>query len=86
MRGAMPPLLQHAFMAWCSVKKVQEELYTLPFYLTHISTVKTESARSSEMLVSYHDTTRRHNLEDRDLNLQRHENFKSRVHVYFLWK
>jgi len=34
MRGALHPLLQYAFMAWCSVK-AQGQLYTLPtFYLT----------------------------------------------------
>jgi hypothetical protein len=27
MRGAIPPLPQYAFMAWCSVKKAQGQLY-----------------------------------------------------------
>jgi hypothetical protein len=27
MRGAIPPLPQDAFMAWCSVKKAQGRLY-----------------------------------------------------------
>jgi hypothetical protein len=27
MRGAVSPLPQHAFMAWCSVKKTQAQLY-----------------------------------------------------------
>jgi hypothetical protein len=30
MCGAIPPLPQYAFMAWCSVK-VQGQLYLLPF-------------------------------------------------------
>jgi len=30
MRGAIPPLPQNAFMAWCLVK-AQGQLYTLPF-------------------------------------------------------
>jgi hypothetical protein len=37
-----------------------------------------EAARSSETLVSYRNTARRHNPEDLDLNLQRSENLKSR--------
>jgi hypothetical protein len=32
MRGAIPPLPQYAFMAWCSIKKAQGQLYLLPFY------------------------------------------------------
>jgi hypothetical protein len=32
MSGAIPPLPQHAFMAWCSVKKAQKQLY---LYLYH---------------------------------------------------
>jgi hypothetical protein len=32
MRGAIPPLPQYAFMAWCSVKnKAQGQLYLLPY-------------------------------------------------------
>jgi hypothetical protein len=27
MSGAIPPLPQYAFMAWCSVKKAQGQLY-----------------------------------------------------------
>jgi hypothetical protein len=30
MSGAIPPLLQYAFMAWCPVK-AQGQLYLLPF-------------------------------------------------------
>jgi hypothetical protein len=33
-----------------------------------------EAARSSEMLVSYHNTTWHHNPEEFDLNLHCHEN------------
>jgi hypothetical protein len=36
MRGAIPPLPQYVFMAWCSVKEAQGQLY---FYLTGIITV-----------------------------------------------
>jgi hypothetical protein len=32
MRGAIPPLPQYAFMAWCLVK-AQRQLYLLPFVL-----------------------------------------------------
>jgi hypothetical protein len=38
-----------------------------------------EAARSSEMLVTYRNTARRHNSEDLDLNLHRRENFISRT-------
>jgi hypothetical protein len=36
----------------------------------HCFTLKMEAARSSEMLVSYHNTTWRHNPKDLDLNKQ----------------
>jgi hypothetical protein len=34
MRGAIPPLSQYAFIAWCSVKIAQGQLYILssPYY------------------------------------------------------
>jgi len=34
MRRAIPPLPQYAFMAWCSVKKAQGQLYLSPFITT----------------------------------------------------
>jgi hypothetical protein len=39
--------------------------------------VKMAAARSSEALIPYHNTTRRHNPEDLDLNLYLRENLKS---------
>jgi len=41
-------------------------------------TLKMEAARTSETLVSYHNTTLRHSPEDLDMNLHRRENLKSR--------
>jgi hypothetical protein len=41
--------------------------------------VKTEAAKSSEVLVSYHNAALRHNPEDLDLNLHRRENLKSLI-------
>jgi len=40
--------------------------------------MKMEAARTSEMLVSYHNTTQRRRPEDLDMNLNRSENHKSR--------
>jgi len=42
------------------------------------SQVKMETARSSELLVSSHNTTQRQNAEDIGLNLDRRKNLKSR--------
>jgi len=38
-----------------------------------------ELTYTSKTLVSYHNTTRRYNLEELDLNLHRRENFKFRL-------
>jgi hypothetical protein len=35
MSGAMPPLPQYVFMAWCLVKHMDNFTFTLPFYLLH---------------------------------------------------
>jgi hypothetical protein len=33
MRGAIPPLSQHAFKAWCSVKKKDRDSFTFYIYI-----------------------------------------------------
>jgi hypothetical protein len=36
MRGAIPPVIQYAFMAWCSVKKAQGQQYAHTQTHTHL--------------------------------------------------
>jgi len=48
-------------------------------FIANNFTLKLEAALSSETVVSYHNTTWRHNLEDLDLNLHSPENLKSRI-------
>jgi hypothetical protein len=36
MRGAIPPLLQYDFMAWCSVKQRDFTFYTLEQFIKYV--------------------------------------------------
>jgi Co/Zn/Cd efflux system component len=49
-----------------------------------VFTLKIEAARSSETLVSYHDTTQHQNPKDLDMDLQRRENLRIRKTTFFL--
>jgi hypothetical protein len=44
-----------------------------------------EASKSFETFVSYHNTTTRHNPEDRDLNPHRRENLESRTNCVVLF-
>jgi hypothetical protein len=72
MHGAIPPLSQYAFIAWCLVKKkAQGSLKVL--YL------EDRGIKVFETLVSFHSATRCHNLEDLDFNPHRSEGLKYRI-------
>jgi hypothetical protein len=61
-----------------SVQFSSLDLTWLDFTSLHF-TLKRETAKSSETLVSYCNTTRRHSTEDLDFSLYRRENLKSRI-------
>jgi len=48
-----------------------------------LAALKMEAARSSEMLISSHNTMQHHNPQDLNLNLHCHENTRSCIKYYF---
>jgi len=64
MSGATPPLLQYAFMMWCSVKKeAQGQLYCLPLCTRKENMITDESSWSQNYnyykCLYYFETTKR---------------------------
>jgi hypothetical protein len=47
MCGAIPPLTQYAFMAWCSVKKAQGQLLHLPSIIVIIIIIITTTTTTT---------------------------------------
>jgi len=63
-----------------------EDLSASMFAIFTLKMIRMESARSSETLVSYLTTTRRHNPEDHVLNLHCHENVKFHIKNFVVIK
>jgi hypothetical protein len=72
-----PPPPPNVFMVWCLIKhRICLHGVVVSFLGDDGGTQQMEAVRPSETLVSYRNTTRRHNPEDRGLNLHRRENLK----------
>jgi hypothetical protein len=61
MRGATPPLLQYAFMAWCSVK-AQGQLYLTLVFRSYL-TIQNLMHKATELVLSKFFIKQRHGYE-----------------------
>jgi hypothetical protein len=47
--------------------------------------MKMETASSSETLIITYQITRRHNTENKNINIQRRENLKPYIYIFYKW-
>jgi hypothetical protein len=52
MRGAIPPLSQYAFMAWCSVKKKLRDNFTFYLFINLLGLRETQLSNNGRLKIS----------------------------------